>query len=154
MALIFRKSDWEANFREKSEVISTAEMVCCRRIVELCRHMITAGYYYHCVSCRKSQAKQRRLGKKSIVVQNTGIITLIFGRSSSQFPTHHSPYSTLPKSTSLPTIKQVSTATKQRSVSCTRVHPPSIASSAVSSPYSKPPTALVSRKQSLSKPVH
>ena len=60
----FRKSDWEASFREKSEVISTAEMVCCRRIVELCQHMITAGYYYHCVSCPKSQAKQRRLAKK------------------------------------------------------------------------------------------
>lgn len=66
LSLIFRKSDWEANFREKSEVISTAEMVCCRRIVELCRHMITAGYYYHFVNCPKSHAKQRRLDKKKI----------------------------------------------------------------------------------------
>ena len=63
--IIFRKSDWEANFREKSEVISIAEMVCCRRIVELCRHMITAGYYYHCVSCHHtSQPKERRLEKQ------------------------------------------------------------------------------------------
>ncbi len=82
LPLVFRKSDWEASFREKSEVISTAEMVCCRRIVELCRHMIIAGYYYHCVCCHhKSQAKERRLEKKinaGSLVYNTGIHTNLF----------------------------------------------------------------------------
>lgn len=38
---------WEAAFKQKSEVISMVEMVCCRRIVAQCQSMAIAGYYYH-----------------------------------------------------------------------------------------------------------
>ena len=146
---LVRKSNWETSFREKSEVISTAEMVCCRRIVELCQHMITAGYYYHCVN-NPTQTRQRRFVQTHPYNQFLLAVScvLLFHRPSSQFPTSHFPYPTLPKSTSLPTIKKVPSATKQRSVSCTRF-PPSLSATLSSSPY-KTPTSL-SKRQSSSK---
>ena len=54
------RSSWETSFKEKSEVISTVEMVCCRRIVELCQQMVAVAYHYHhCINCPQ-QAKQKR----------------------------------------------------------------------------------------------
>ena len=35
---------WEVAFKKKLEVISTTEMVCCRRIVALCQSRVLAGY--------------------------------------------------------------------------------------------------------------
>ena len=53
---LFRKS-WEADFREKSEALSMTEIVCCRRLVELCQSTLIAGYYYH--HYKPSQSKHR-----------------------------------------------------------------------------------------------
>jgi len=49
---------WEKLFKEKTEVISVAEMACCRKIVELCKSAIYLGFYYHYLLPRESKAKK------------------------------------------------------------------------------------------------
>ncbi len=48
---------WEADFRDKSEVLSMTEIVCCRKVVELCQSTLIAGYYYHHLHRPKRQSK-------------------------------------------------------------------------------------------------
>lgn len=54
------RKTWEELFKDKSQVISVIEVVCCRRIVQLCQATIKIAYYYHHLNHASMKSKTQR----------------------------------------------------------------------------------------------